>query len=313
LKNDPRIGKATRERIRAAAEALGYRPIPALEKAMQQMSRARHSPLRDLLGFIIGPAISRGWYARDILEGATHRAGALGYKAECFYLDETERASQQLERQLRARNIRGLLILPLDRIEADPGLHWEKFSVVNTTSLKPQLSFHSVHNDDFGNSERLIQAILAQGFKRPGLIMLSDIDRRMHHALSANYLWTWTESLALPAIPPFYLDAPDASATLGEWFSQYKPDALLVADADMRDWLAPLLPASPKPPSWFAYSQAQPVLPGLFPDFGNIGSAAVDLLTAQLMRDEYGLPQFAKRVMVQARLHKLPDPTGKRT
>lgn len=302
LKNDPRISRETREKVCGIARELGYRPDPEFEKAMQRMSRSRGGRLQALLGFIGGRRILGSWYARDILEGALERADALGYKGELFYLGDGGEEARVLERQLAARNIRGLLVLPLDEVEAAPLLSWERYAVVNTTSLAPHLAFHSVHNDDFGNGERLMQAILEAGYIRPGLLIPPDIDRRMHHALSANYHWTWAECLRRPAIPIFPLQSPFRRSELTAWYERYRPDAVLVADAGMHSWTRTAFTSDGAGPEWIAYTSAGAGFPGLRPDFRQVGSAAVDLLTAQIMRDEYGLPAFRKQVLVAAGL-----------
>src|SRR5690606_18500907 len=90
LRNDPRLRKATREKIRAVADQLGYRPDPALA-ALAHYRYGNASPGAPVLGWLTNWPERDEWRNDSRLyhfNGACRQAERMGYQLEHFWLRE---------------------------------------------------------------------------------------------------------------------------------------------------------------------------------------------------------------------------------
>ncbi len=110
LSGHPRISEATRERVRAVAEKLGYAPDPAL--ASLAALRWRGAPGRRkglVLAFVCDDLRKAEPELRACLAGVKRQAALLGYGVEVFSLSDYPSAAALL-RVVRQRNLRGMVI-----------------------------------------------------------------------------------------------------------------------------------------------------------------------------------------------------------
>jgi hypothetical protein len=110
LSGHPRISAATRERVRAVAENLGYMPDPAL--ASLAALRWRGAPGRRqglVLAFVCDDIRKAEPELRACLAGVKRQAALLGYGVEVFSLSDYPSVPALL-RVVRQRNLRGMVI-----------------------------------------------------------------------------------------------------------------------------------------------------------------------------------------------------------
>ena len=227
LRDDPRIPTVTRDRVKEAAKRLGYRPDPALSEFIAARWRGGASRVGVTLGFLHNSSDAVGGQAR-IYRGALVRAGELGYKLDAFHTKQYA-DDAALQRVLRARNIRGLL---LDMIEPPcVNLKWSDFCAVNCRlgSFLPPL--HTVYQDVVSAIEALWQGAHARGYRRIGFVMLEygktllDDDALRRAAISL----TQNQS---EAVPPLILkSSQDWWHKTPTWYRKWKPDAVLGLNA----------------------------------------------------------------------------------
>jgi DNA-binding LacI/PurR family transcriptional regulator len=135
LRNDPKLPKATRERIRAIAKEIGYVPDPRLAA----LSRYRHGGRRGgqsaALGFLVSEATADWWRRqplyRDIYDGAMEAAASLGYQMTLQVLPDAREDQRRLARTLSARGVRGLLVISFPHAGAELAWLDEKFVTLN--------------------------------------------------------------------------------------------------------------------------------------------------------------------------------------
>ena len=119
LNQHPRIPEKTRERIRAIATELGYRPDPALSSIAASRWSSRTSESGVVLGFVVDQFATAEPELKLYEEGVGLQAQTLGYRHDIFSLSEYP-SVESLQRVIRARGIRGLVVgqsrntLPLD-------------------------------------------------------------------------------------------------------------------------------------------------------------------------------------------------------
>jgi DNA-binding LacI/PurR family transcriptional regulator len=109
LSGHPRITAATRERVKAVAERLGYTPDPALSSlaAARWQGRRDHKGL--VLAFVCDDLKKAEPELRACLAGVKRQAALIGYGVEVFSLSEYPTAAALL-RVVRQRNLRGMVI-----------------------------------------------------------------------------------------------------------------------------------------------------------------------------------------------------------
>ena len=109
LSGHPRISAATRERVRAVAERLGYAPDPALSSlaAARWQGRRDHKGL--VLAFVCDDMRTAEPELRAYFAGVKRQAALLGYGVEVFSLADYPSATALL-RVVRQRNLRGMVI-----------------------------------------------------------------------------------------------------------------------------------------------------------------------------------------------------------
>src|SRR5215203_3612046 len=165
LRNDPKIPRATIERVQATAEKMGYRPNPRVAALMAHIRRARPVSTGERIAFIW---LARpGAYARTHL-GAKRRAEQLGYELEDFALHAHELNPARLERILRTRRITGIVLSPLDTGESSFALEWDwsRFSpaIIGNAVCTPEL--HHAGHHHFGGMRLALQKLVTRGHRR---------------------------------------------------------------------------------------------------------------------------------------------------
>lgn len=109
LNGHPRIPAATRDRITALAQQMGYRPDPALSSIALTRWQGRRNVKGLVIGFLGDPKSDTEIEARIQEDGAREQAEALGYGLERFSLAAYP-SMPKLARVLRARGICGLIV-----------------------------------------------------------------------------------------------------------------------------------------------------------------------------------------------------------
>ena len=302
LRDDPRISATTRNRVKKAAKRLGYRPDPALSEFIAARWRGGASREGVTLGYLHNSPDAVGGQAR-IYRGAFARAGELGYKLDAFhtkqYVDDAA-----LQRVLRARNIRGLLV---DMIEPPcVNLNWSDFCVVNCRlgSFLPPL--HTVYQDVVSAIEALWQGAHARGYRRIGFAMFEygkaliedDALRRAAISLTQNQGG---------AVPPLIVNSSqDWWHKTPRWYRKWKPDAVLGLNVAILHALT--MEGGVQVPEEVGFARLVTEdgaeigkIAGLVDPEEPIGRAAIDQLDLCLRTHQYGLPEVRMHHLIEPR------------
>lgn len=125
LSGHPRIPGATRARIEAVAEELGYRPDPALATIAAARWKGRRDARGTTLAFLADDLKTAEIELKLYLDGVQHQADLLGYRVEPFSLCNYP-SPEALLRVIRTRGIRGIVVgqsrreLPRELIAKSP-------------------------------------------------------------------------------------------------------------------------------------------------------------------------------------------------
>lgn len=308
LRNDPRLLEATRTRIQAIAESLGYRANPTVAALMAQLRASRTQKFQATLG-LINASIERDKLAefqtfRDWVSGCTQRSGQLGYSLDEFWLWEPGVDAKRLATILNSRGIRGLIVTGV----LEDGLLPEKFSsiwtefacvVVGLRTTRPKL--HCASNDQYATSIDSFREAMALGYQRPGLVIERKVDENLNGRFSAGFLMGQLQLPEIDRIPPcdFNRNEPEA---FKQWFRKHQPDVIITLHAELIKWLPAMKINVPDQVGLIHLDRTVDMTDwaGMNQNNDHVGVAALDMLVGALHRAELGLPAFAKSMMIES-------------
>lgn len=304
LQNHPRIPAETRQRIRAAADRLGYVADPMLASLAKYRNSRRPVGYRSTMAWVTNFPTRHGWreaqFFADCFRGAEERSRALGYKLEVFWLGEPGMTHARASQILRARNVAGILIAPQPKFGAEITLEWSAFSAaaIGYTLGRPQLHMIGLHQD---RSIRLaIRELLRRGHRRIGLVLLEANDERVDHNWLAGYLVMQQQLPRAHRLPHLFFPAWDERA-FARWFRRHQPDAIVTKSPEILPALRRMRIAVPG-----RVGVAFLTLPHVDGEYSGVdenpqvvGAAAADYLAGMIHRHERGVPAMPQRVLIE--------------
>ncbi|RXK53122.1 LacI family transcriptional regulator [Oleiharenicola lentus] len=308
LANNPRIPAATRARIRTMAERLGYRPNPYVSALMRSRRQGRPRQDHPVLALVNGLDSEHGWRetasltVRQMREGAIARAEQLGYRTEEFWLHRDGMSAARFSAMLHHRGIQGLLLGPLPAGAPPPGLAWEQFSAVRLGVPLPSLTITSVCNDHFFSSLQVARECHRRGYERPGLLLLRQHRQHFHARWDGGLLAGRHLMPRFRLTKTLLLEDWAHLAPVMAWLKKEKPDVIVTPAHDvLLDHLAKVGRRVPRDLG-FA-SLALPERPhscsGIWQNGRLLGATAIDAIVGQLERNERGLPEQTRVIMVE--------------
>lgn len=310
LANNPRIPAATRERIRAVAEKLGYQPNPYVSTLMRL--RRQGKPLKDkpALALVCAQHTADGWRMhgsltiRQMREGAIERATLRGYRAQEFWLHRDGMSNERFSEMLHARGIQGLLIGPLADGDPPPQLHWEYFASVSISVPLPSLAITTVCNDHYFSSMQAVRECYRRGYRRPGLALREVHRHRFQGRWQGGYLVSGELMPDLKLVEPLFVDDWDDAQSISRWVKREKPDVVInLGGAPLHETLTRAGWRIPQELgfAWLACPRLGDPLSGIWQNGRLTGALAVDTLISQVERNERGMPEQATTLMIEGK------------
>lgn len=309
LRHDAKISAATTEKINRIAREIGYRPNPLVSALMADL-RQQH-PVNDVstLAFVTSYPTRFGWREaaafRHYFIGAQARAHELGYRLEDFWLRQEGMDEKITSRILVARGIAGIMIAPTPDPFTPIALPWEKFAAVAFGYSMNIPPLHRVTNHLSHSILTALQRLRKLGYRRIGLCMPSDANKRVDDAWLSGCLLFQHRLPRHECVRPLLTDTWSRPVFL-RWLRQKRPDVVVTGSFRtdgklVSDWLAE---AGYRVPDDIGFAlldwspESGPVA-GIDQTFENVGAAAVDLLVEELQRNERGIPRCQKVVMIE--------------
>lgn len=309
LRGDIQIPAATRERIIGIAQRLGYRKNPVVAHLMAQLASTRRRGFQFTLALINAnqdkKAFTRHPTVPSYVEGCRRRATELGYELDEFWLHEPGLDGGRLNRILRARGIRGIVVVGLMRENRLPEAFlptWKAFPTVVTgvKTRDPALPFACADHHSLVRSA--VQQALKLGYSRPGLAIDEAIDSLVERRFTAGFESALAELGGGVRIPPFYhgQSVRNLRQAFREWREQWKVDVILCLYHSIQDLLEEEKVRVPRDmgliqlewrndhPNWAGMDQHNDVS----------GAAAVDMLVGMVRNGESGIPRFPLATLV---------------
>lgn len=310
LRGSPRISQETRNRIVEAAEELGYRLNPTVAQLMAQLRRSRAPGYQATLALVNAHTSREAFTAHSTIpyyvEGCRRRARQLGYRLDEFWLHEPELPVARWVSILRARNIRGLLLVGMmehNRLPAHLTELWREFPAVVTgvRTREPALSFAC--SDQHALALEAFEKAVALGYRRPALVLDGVIDRLIEGRFTAGFL-TGQNRLVAEELrtEPFHEVAAARldRKVFSRWLEKNRPDVIFTLYHEVRRWLQDLGLRVPEDLGLIQYEWRADHADWAGMDQRNdlVGEAAVDMLISMIHHNERGVPEHPRATMI---------------
>jgi len=309
LRNNRQIPDVTRRRIRKIAGEMGYRRDPVVAHLMARLRSDAARVPKATLALINANEDREALTAHPTIPtyvgGCRTRAAHLGYGLDTFWLHDPELNGTRLNRILKARSIRGVILVGLmhsNRLPESFSQTWECFPCVVTGVLtrQPALSFAST--DHHIIALRAFEKALDLGYRRPGLVLDATIDHLVEGRFTAGYRTGQNTLPAARRLKPFYPSGSSGTipAAFRQWLEKEKPDVILTLYNSVRSWLEGLglrVPADigliqlehrRDRPDWAGMNQHNELC----------GEAAVDMVVGMIHSGESGVPPFPRATLI---------------
>jgi len=310
LRGKPGVSAATRKKVQAAADALGYRPDPEVAKYMAHIRSRSPAQAQACLALLTsGP--SEGFWRRfrterRYVEGAMARAEQYGYRLEEFWMNKPGLSPTRLESILWNRGVEGLLVAPLQARLSRKGartieMDFSRFVAVEISETIDSPDLDRAVHDPYTSMHKLLDEVAALGYARPGLVLEDALDLRVNGKWTAAYLQRSLQEGR--KLAPLILARPDLAA-FNRWFDKHKPDVVISVD---RFGLQMLRERGVRIPQDAGYCSLDvdgehrefPDVSGIDQNSVRIGAAAVDLVVAAVQRGHRGVPDHPVRMQVE--------------
>lgn len=307
LRNSREVSVQMRERVRAAAAELGYKPNPALGQVLSQIRKrgdylatlALINANADATAFTRHPTIP------EYVKGARGRAEQLGYRLDSFWLYDASIRADRLLTILMSRGIKGALVVGLMAdatfpVKLLPVAHSLPTVVTGVRTHEPTLPYVCV--DHHGLALQAVENALRLGYRRPGLVLDGEIDRLVEGRFTAGYLYGQMQLPVRQRLRPFYetRQADRDPVVFEKWLLSQKPDVIFTLYNDVEDWLAALGREVPRDIGLIQleWRKADSRWAGMRQHNDRTGAAAVDTLVGMVHRGESGLDAEPRAVLI---------------
>jgi DNA-binding LacI/PurR family transcriptional regulator len=306
LRETGRTSPETAERVRKAAEAMGYRRNPLAASLMSELRRSRGTTFRGVLAAVDleepGRPPHSGAYHAELVQGASERAVSLGFKLEKFAVGEHGVSQPRLDSILKSRGIHGVILLPAWQTPDFSTLDWSHYAGVYTDNIIERPALHSICSDQYRSLISALHRLREAGYQRPGVFVQRHQDERLQHRWTAAFR-SFHESVGTAnMIPPLVMDTLSPSEFTA-WFRKYNPDVVLGHHSEAIDWMESCGARVPITHGFATLNASMRDRPcaGLDLQAKEIGARAVELVIAQLQRNERGLPPWPTSTTILGR------------
>lgn len=304
LKNSPRVSQERRKVIQALVKKMGYHINPLVSRLLSELPRHSGRQYHETLAYVTAYRSQQSLqdpYLVKLEKGLQERGRELGYQVETFNVGPEQGPTKRLQEILKARGIRGIVIAPFrDEVKH---LSWDyrNFACVAASKRFTKPAIDCVVPNHYANMFQSVRNMLRLGYQRIGLAV-----KRV--ALVRNeFRWMGAYAAALlerePSGPILIHElAEDGFKSFARWIQTSKVDAVISPNEFVFDWIEKMGLSIPRDMGFVAPSCGEnefsrPVS-GINERAYDVGSAACDLLVARLIRNEIGVPDLQKILVV---------------
>ncbi len=303
LRNDPGLPEKTKSRIKALAEAEGYRPDPLVVRSMAAMRRGRAGAAPEVLGLLTSETrMGQGNEPfRAFCRTIARRAGEHGYRIDELWTKEPGMSARRMDRIILTRGIEGIIIPPhFSRAGGHISLDFSRLATVlhSHSTWRPRL--HRVEANHFQNMLIVTREIYRRGYRRIGLLLLVGADRATGHEWEGGYHYFLAAHPDVARIPFFYSEGFDDEKML-KWVKKHRLDVIIGAYPTHPELFRKAGFRVPEDLGLVSMgvNPREVAMAGLDMLAEAVDSAAVDVLVAQINRNERGVPAVPRCIQIE--------------
>jgi DNA-binding LacI/PurR family transcriptional regulator len=167
---------------------------------------------------------------------------------------------------------------------------------------------HRASNDQYGTIKVALRELTKLGYKRIGMAMPAESDERVKRNWSAGML-VYQDQIPPEDRVPSLLSTASFSKAFAEWYQRHRPQAVLSLAWQVLAILHDLKLRVPEDVAFahLALTASDRDSAGVNQNSELVGASALELVDAQLRRNERGVPEFWKTLLVPG--HWVDGPT----
>jgi len=308
LNGNPVIPEATREKIRAKAEEMGWKINPLVAAYMSHLRSSRKIRYRANLAYIATRPHARrvhdmpGYHVEHFL-GAQAQAAGLGYGLEPIWFHEWEGSGEKLSRLLRNRGIPGLILYGTSVTKELYGnFDWASFTTAAWGAQSPDFTLHLTSAHHHQDMRQALERIRSYGYRKIALMLFESQDELSQHSLYASFLYE--KAFDKSGTHYEYLRLSETNSPVArkkrarEWLEKHKPD-IIIGEQIVWELLEEMGWQVPGKIGFVSmcWSSGWPHIGGIDQRAEMIGCNTVDLVVDQLVRNERGLTSNPKLIL----------------
>jgi len=301
LRNTGHVKASTRQKVLEAAKLLGYRPNPLVQTLMSSVRRGHTDRQANLAWIATYPLHDPHSPYMTVLEKAARgRADRLGFGLEPLSLHDADYSPQRLARILRARNVAGIIVAPLRRPGEDLPLPWDDFpaATIGRSLVRPRIHYTMTHFQHI--MEQVLHQLSSRGYHRIAYFEDSLMSQRQDFSAVMFYEHFQMNQPARNRLPVVSSDGWSTEKIMA-WIEKKKPDAIISGSPRVYDILHDSGVDIPGDLGFatLSWRPNRPDCSGVRHPFEELGMGAVDIVVAQIHRNEWGLPPHTKAMLFE--------------
>lgn len=305
LHNHPMISEAVRKRLQALARRRGYVVNPLVGQVFSEARAGRGFQHLGTLAYLTAYETADWWRGHPTLrgfhDGVVARAKQMGHGVDEFWAHEPGLKGRRLAQILRARGIGGVVLAPVPGRSAEGLFDWKHFSValIGESVKAPRLN-RAVPNQR--HAVRLaLRELTRLGYRRIGLVL-----RERYHAMTdynmLSAFLTFQHGLKSAERVPVEMPENWTRERFLKWFDRHRPEAVIGTVQPAREWLGERGVDCPRDVGLVSLDWDDELrdFAAVDQNATAVGGAAVDLVLAQMRRNERGIPAIPQTVLVDS-------------
>lgn len=307
LRNSPNISWEVRRKVGEMAERLGYRPNAYLSAVMKQARTGRKMPEKEEIALIVDDQSEEKWHdvceaSRILHKSVVARAAELGFGTETFYLQSPGMSLAGLDRILRSRGIRGIVLMPTGRFENFPSFEWGRYACV-ASGCWYGWNVDRVCSDQVKNVVNALDRLRSYGYERVGMVLNNMYTQSdgLGTKWGTGYLGYQVKLPKPHRIPLLSGDIWTLPVKkFHDWYSKWKPQAILTLVGHEERWTTELGLAVPEEVGMACIDRPSGThFAGIEPTSHFEGALLAEMLAGKMSRNEYGLSKRSIQTVVE--------------